>query len=84
MRPSRIIVGEVRQEECLDLLIALNSGLPGMCPTWHGARRGWVAVPTLEVHLHAAVMFKRARFVKLIQPATCRVVMSRDMPSHTG
>ncbi|MGB9377540.1 MAG: ATPase, T2SS/T4P/T4SS family [Mycobacteriales bacterium] len=31
MRPSRIIVGEVRQEECLDLLIALNSGLPGMC-----------------------------------------------------
>jgi pilus assembly protein CpaF len=29
MRPSRIVVGEVRQEECLDLLIALNSGLPG-------------------------------------------------------
>jgi energy-coupling factor transporter ATP-binding protein EcfA2 len=28
MRPSRIIVGEVRQEESLDLLIALNSGLP--------------------------------------------------------
>jgi pilus assembly protein CpaF len=31
MRPQRIIVGEVRQQECLDLLIALNSGLPGMC-----------------------------------------------------
>src|SRR4051794_21417174 len=31
MRPERIIVGEVRAEECLDLLIALNSGLPGMC-----------------------------------------------------
>lgn len=30
MRPSRILVGEVRQEESLDLLIALNSGLPGM------------------------------------------------------
>lgn len=30
MRPSRIIVGEVRQQEALDLLIALNSGLPGM------------------------------------------------------
>jgi Flp pilus assembly CpaF family ATPase len=28
MRPNRIIVGEVRQEECLDLLIALNSGFP--------------------------------------------------------
>lgn len=30
MRPNRIIVGEVRQEESLDLLICLNSGLPGM------------------------------------------------------
>ena len=30
MRPSRIVVGEVRQAEALDLLIALNSGLPGM------------------------------------------------------
>ena len=29
MRPSRIIVGEVRQEESLDLLIALNSGSAG-------------------------------------------------------
>ena len=29
--PRRIIVGEVRQEESLDLLIALNCGLPGMC-----------------------------------------------------
>ena len=31
MRPSRIVVGEVRQEESLDMLLALNSGLPGMC-----------------------------------------------------
>jgi pilus assembly protein CpaF len=30
MRPSRIIVGEVREAEALDLLNALNSGLPGM------------------------------------------------------
>jgi pilus assembly protein CpaF len=30
MRPSRIIVGEVRQAEALDLLLALNCGLPGM------------------------------------------------------
>jgi hypothetical protein len=30
MRPSRVIVGEVRAEECLDLLLALNAGLPGM------------------------------------------------------
>lgn len=31
MRPARIVVGEVREAESLDLLIALNSGLPGMC-----------------------------------------------------
>jgi pilus assembly protein CpaF len=31
MRPDRLIVGEVREAESLDLLIALNSGLPGMC-----------------------------------------------------
>ena len=30
MRPSRIVVGEVREAEALDLLIALNSGVPGM------------------------------------------------------
>ncbi|WP_026532388.1 CpaF family protein [Arthrobacter sp. H41] len=31
MRPDRLIVGEVREAESLDMLIALNSGLPGMC-----------------------------------------------------
>jgi pilus assembly protein CpaF len=30
MRPSRLIVGEVREAECFDLLVAMNSGLPGM------------------------------------------------------
>ncbi len=29
MRPSRLVVGEIREAESLDLLIALNSGLPG-------------------------------------------------------
>ena len=30
MRPTHMIVGEIREAESLDLLIALNSGLPGM------------------------------------------------------
>ena len=30
MRPSRIVIGEVREAEAFDLLLALNSGLPGM------------------------------------------------------
>jgi pilus assembly protein CpaF len=50
MRPNRIIVGEVRQEESLDLLIALNSGLPGMC-TLHAnsAREALVKMCTLPL-----------------------------------
>ncbi|MGJ7440874.1 CpaF family protein [Aquipuribacter sp. MA13-6] len=39
MRPSRIVVGEVRQAESLDLLIALNSGLPGMCTVHSNSAR---------------------------------------------
>lgn len=31
MRPDRLIVGEVREAEALDMLIALNSGMAGMC-----------------------------------------------------
>ena len=30
MRPHRLVVGEVRTAEALDLLVALNSGMPGM------------------------------------------------------
>src|SRR6266496_2413537 len=50
MRPQRLIVGEVRQEECLDLLIALNSGLPGMC-TLHAnsAREALIKMCTLPL-----------------------------------
>jgi pilus assembly protein CpaF len=50
MRPDRIIVGEVRQEECLDLLIALNSGLPGMCSIHaNSAREAVVKLCTLPL-----------------------------------
>ena len=30
MRPDRIVIGEVREAESLDMLIALNAGIPGM------------------------------------------------------
>lgn len=30
MRPSRLVIGEVRGAEALDLLVALNSGIPGL------------------------------------------------------
>jgi pilus assembly protein CpaF len=31
MRPELLVVGEVREAESLDLLIAMNSGIPGLC-----------------------------------------------------
>ncbi|QAY73653.1 CpaF family protein [Agromyces protaetiae] len=50
MRPDRLLVGEVREAESLDLLIALNSGLPGMC-TIHAnsARDALVKLCTLPL-----------------------------------
>jgi pilus assembly protein CpaF len=50
MRPSRIVIGEVRAEECLDLLLALNAGLPGMA-TLHAnsAREAVVKMCTLPL-----------------------------------
>jgi pilus assembly protein CpaF len=50
MRPNRLVVGEVRQAESLDLLLALNSGLPGMC-TLHAnsAREAIVKMCTLPL-----------------------------------
>lgn len=50
MRPDRLIVGEVRQEECLDLLIALNCGTPGMCTVHaNSARDAVVKLCTLPL-----------------------------------
>lgn len=50
MRPNRIVVGEVRAEEALDLLIALNAGLPGMA-TIHAnsARQALMKLCTLPL-----------------------------------
>lgn len=50
MRPNRLIVGEVREAEALDLLIALNAGVPAMC-TLHAssAREALVKLCTLPL-----------------------------------
>ncbi len=50
MRPNRLLVGEVRQEECLDLLVALNSGVPGMATVHaNSAREAVVKLCTLPL-----------------------------------
>lgn len=50
MRPDRLVVGEVREAEALDLLIALNSGLPGMSSIHaNGARDALAKLSTLPL-----------------------------------
>ncbi|CAN5275122.1 ATPase, T2SS/T4P/T4SS family [soil metagenome] len=50
MRPDRLVVGEVREAESLDLLIALNSGLPGMSSVHaNSARDALVKLSTLPL-----------------------------------
>ncbi|MFZ2963683.1 MAG: ATPase, T2SS/T4P/T4SS family [Rhodoglobus sp.] len=50
MRPDRLVVGEVREAESLDLLIALNSGLPGMSSIHaNSARDALVKLSTLPL-----------------------------------
>jgi pilus assembly protein CpaF len=43
MRPTQIVVGEIREAESLDLLIALNSGVPGMATIHANSARDAVA-----------------------------------------
>ncbi|OSM44417.1 CpaF family protein [Nesterenkonia sp. PF2B19] len=50
MRPDRLIVGEVREAESLDMLIALNSGLPGMATVdANGAHEALTKICTLPL-----------------------------------
>jgi pilus assembly protein CpaF len=76
MRPSRVIVGEVRAEECMDLLLALNAGLPGMC-TIHAnsAREALVKMCTLPLLAGENIS---ARFV------VPTVASSVDLVVHLG
>jgi pilus assembly protein CpaF len=76
MRPSRVIVGEVRAEECLDLLLALNSGLPGMASLHaNSAREALVKMCTLPLLAGENIS---ARFV------VPTVAASVDLVVHLG
>ena len=50
MRPDRLLIGEVREAEALDLLLAMNSGLSSMC-TLHAnsAREAVIKICTLPL-----------------------------------
>ena len=80
MRPSRILVGEVRAEECLDLLLALNAGVPGMC-TLHAnsAREALVKMCTLPLLAGENIS---ARFVVPTVAASVDLVVHLGIDQH--
>jgi pilus assembly protein CpaF len=80
MRPNRILVGEVRAEECLDLLLALNAGVPGMC-TLHAnsAREALVKMCTLPLLAGENVS---ARFVVPTVAASVDLVVHLGIDQH--
>ena len=80
MRPSRVIVGEVRAEECMDLLLALNAGLPGMC-TIHAnsAREALVKMCTLPLLAGENIS---ARFVVPTVAASVDLVVHLGIDQH--
>ena len=76
MRPTRVIVGEVRGAECLDLLLALNSGLPGMATVHaNSGREALVKLCTLPLLAGENIS---ARFV------VPTVASSVDLVVHLG
>ncbi|WP_098465156.1 CpaF family protein [Isoptericola jiangsuensis] len=76
MRPDRIVIGEVREAESFDLLVALNAGVPGMC-TLHAnsAREAVTKMCTLPLLAGENVS---DRFV------TPAVASSLDLVVHLG
>jgi pilus assembly protein CpaF len=76
MRPSRLVIGEVRAAECLDLLLALNAGLPGMASIHaSSARQALVKLCTLPLLAGDNI---GSRFV------VPTVAASVDLVVHTG
>ncbi|TDE97444.1 CpaF family protein [Occultella glacieicola] len=80
MRPDRLIIGEVREAEALDLLIALNAGIPGMC-TIHAnsAREAVVKMTTLPLLAGENVS---DRFVVPTVAAAIDLVVHLDLDSQ--
>jgi pilus assembly protein CpaF len=80
MRPTRVIVGEVRSSECLDLLLALNAGLPGMA-TIHAnsAREALVKLCTLPLLAGENIS---SRFVVPTVAASTDLVVHLGLDQH--
>jgi pilus assembly protein CpaF len=80
MRPDRLVIGEVRQAEALDLLIALNSGIAGLC-TIH-ANSAYEALDKLKLLPLLAGENIPAEFVSQTVERTIGLVIQCEMDAQ--
>jgi pilus assembly protein CpaF len=80
MRPDRIVVGEVRAAEAMDLLIALNAGLPGMA-TVHASSAREAVTKLCTLPLLAGPNVSSSFVVPTVANAVDVVVHLRKDPS---
>ena len=79
MRPDRILVGEVRSEEALDLLMAWNLGTPGGFATVHAndARSSLTRIETL-VSMHPRAPRDIPRLIGEVQPILVHIARTKN------
>lgn len=79
MRPDRIVVGEVRGEECIDMLQAMNTGHDGSLTTLH-AGSAVEAVSRLVLMARLGIDLPASLIEEQVATALDLIVMSRRMP----
>lgn len=79
MRPDRIVVGEVRGEECIDMLQAMNTGHDGSLTTLH-AGSPEEAVLRLVLMARFGMDLPTAIIEEQVATALDLIVMSQRMP----
>jgi pilus assembly protein CpaF len=80
MRPDLLVVGEVREAESLDLLIAMNSGTPAMC-TIHANSASEAVTKLCTLPLLAGANIS-AEFVKQTVIAALDIVVHCSIDEH--
>jgi pilus assembly protein CpaF len=82
MRPSHLVVGEIREAEALDLLIALNSGLPGMATIHANSARDAIAkLQTLPLLAGENITFQ---FIAPLVATTIDLIVHTTILQGTG
>jgi len=82
MRPSHLVVGEIREAEALDLLIALNSGLPGMATIHANSARDAIAkLQTLPLLAGSNISYQ---FIAPIVASTIDLIVHTTILRESG